>query len=240
MRAALGGQPEPEKQRHLKEIGISPAIIGMNRFGISGNLMSLGALDFGLMVDGGVVVIETTLLLLSQRRAALGRARGTHIMSFDDDDRIVVGAQHGVEGDRAARRGAQRVAVRRGLRRGIQARVAARAGPSVDDQGLAKRSLKALADDAAETKEILNRVKELEHQGYEFEAAEASLALLIRSVLDNASQLMFSVEDYHVSMRGGHGTPVTEATVKVRVGANIHHEVAEGDGPVNALDGALR
>ena len=49
------------------------AVIGMNRFGISGNLMSLGALDFGLMVDGGVVVIETTLLMLTQRRAELGR-----------------------------------------------------------------------------------------------------------------------------------------------------------------------
>jgi len=49
------------------------AVIGMNRFGISGNLMSLGALDFGLMVDGGVVVIENTLLMLTQRRAQLGR-----------------------------------------------------------------------------------------------------------------------------------------------------------------------
>jgi cobalt-zinc-cadmium resistance protein CzcA len=49
------------------------AVIGMNRFGISGNLMSLGALDFGLMVDGGVVVIENTLLMLSQRRGELGR-----------------------------------------------------------------------------------------------------------------------------------------------------------------------
>jgi len=49
------------------------AVIGMNRFGISGNLMSLGALDFGLMVDGGVVVIENTLLMLTQKRAELGR-----------------------------------------------------------------------------------------------------------------------------------------------------------------------
>lgn len=49
------------------------AVIGMNRFGISGNLMSLGALDFGLLVDGAVVVVENTLLMLSQRRAELGR-----------------------------------------------------------------------------------------------------------------------------------------------------------------------
>lgn len=49
------------------------AVIGMNRFGISGNLMSLGALDFGILVDGAVIVIEATLHLLGQRRAELGR-----------------------------------------------------------------------------------------------------------------------------------------------------------------------
>jgi cobalt-zinc-cadmium resistance protein CzcA len=54
------------------------AVIGMNRYGISGNLMSLGALDFGLMVDGGVVVIENTLLLLNKRRAELGRLLTRH------------------------------------------------------------------------------------------------------------------------------------------------------------------
>lgn len=50
------------------------AVIGMNRFGISGNLMSLGALDFGLLVDGAVVVVENTLLMLSQSRVKLGRS----------------------------------------------------------------------------------------------------------------------------------------------------------------------
>src|SRR5690606_16811821 len=49
------------------------AVIGMNRYGISGNLMSLGALDFGILVDGAVIVIEATLLMLSQKRAELGR-----------------------------------------------------------------------------------------------------------------------------------------------------------------------
>jgi len=49
------------------------AAIAMNRFGISGNLMSLGALDFGLIVDGAVVVIENTLALLGTRQASLGR-----------------------------------------------------------------------------------------------------------------------------------------------------------------------
>lgn len=50
------------------------AVIGMNRFEISGNLMSLGALDFGILVDGAVIVIEATLLMLGQKRAELGRA----------------------------------------------------------------------------------------------------------------------------------------------------------------------
>jgi cobalt-zinc-cadmium resistance protein CzcA len=54
------------------------AVIGMNRFGISGNLMSLGALDFGLMVDGAVVVVENTLLMMTQRRAQLGRMLSRH------------------------------------------------------------------------------------------------------------------------------------------------------------------
>ncbi len=50
------------------------AVIGMNRFGISGNLMSLGALDFGILVDGAVIVVEATLLLLARRSAEYGRA----------------------------------------------------------------------------------------------------------------------------------------------------------------------
>ena len=50
------------------------AAIAMRRFGISGNLMSLGALDFGLIVDGAVVVIENTLGRLAQRRDVKGRA----------------------------------------------------------------------------------------------------------------------------------------------------------------------
>ncbi len=97
-----------------------------------------------------------------------------------------------------------------------------------------------LSPDAPETRAITTRVKELEAQGYEYEAAEASLALLIRGVLDHNPELLFSVDDYHVSMRGNSKSSTCEATVKVRVGKVVHHTVADGDGPVNALDGALR
>jgi len=97
-----------------------------------------------------------------------------------------------------------------------------------------------LAPDAPETRAITTRVKELESQGYEYEAAEASLALLIRGILDHNPELLFTVDSYHVSMRSNGRQSVCEATVKVRVGDQVHHTVAEGDGPVNALDGALR
>jgi 2-isopropylmalate synthase len=97
-----------------------------------------------------------------------------------------------------------------------------------------------LTPDTPELKTITARIKELESQGYEYEAAEASLALLIRGILEHNPDLLFTVEAYHVSMRSHGKESVCEATVKVRVGDKVSHTVAEGDGPVNALDGALR
>ncbi len=97
-----------------------------------------------------------------------------------------------------------------------------------------------LAVDAPETREITAKVKELESSGYEYEAAEASLALLIRGIIDHNPALLFTVETYHISMRRDKKESICEATVRVRVGEEIAHTVAEGDGPVNALDGALR
>lgn len=96
-----------------------------------------------------------------------------------------------------------------------------------------------LANDAAHLKTMLATIKELEHNGYEFEAADGSLKLLIRRVLSNTPP-PFTVDAYHVSMRSEGGASVCEATVKVRVGDQRAHTVADGDGPVNALDAALR
>jgi len=96
-----------------------------------------------------------------------------------------------------------------------------------------------LKPDMPEVKAVTARVKELEGQGYEYEAAEGSLALLISQVLKHREP-SFNVETYHVSMRRDTRESICEATVRVRVGKTVHHEVAEGDGPVNALDGALR
>jgi 2-isopropylmalate synthase len=96
-----------------------------------------------------------------------------------------------------------------------------------------------VTNETPELKAILNRIKELEHQGFEFEAAEGSLALLIRKALRH-EEPRFNVDAYHVSMRREGRENICEATVKVSVGDKKAHTVAEGDGPVNALDGALR
>ena len=97
-----------------------------------------------------------------------------------------------------------------------------------------------ITNDTPELRQILDTIKQREHEGFEFEAAEASMALIIRGILDHNPALMFTVEKYHVSMRRDAKQSVCEATVRVRVGKKVHDEVAKGDGPVNALDSALR
>jgi 2-isopropylmalate synthase len=96
-----------------------------------------------------------------------------------------------------------------------------------------------VSKETPELNAMLKKVKQLEHDGYEFEAADGSLALLIQRELRHEAK-PFTVDAYHVSMRSGAKTSVCEATVKVVVGDDHAHTVAEGDGPVNALDGALR
>jgi 2-isopropylmalate synthase len=87
---------------------------------------------------------------------------------------------------------------------------------------------------------VLDRVQDLENEGYQFEAAEASFVLLVKK-LAGRHEPLFERLGYHVSVSGQSGKePVTEGTVKLKVGNTIEHTVSEGDGPVNALDGALR
>jgi 2-isopropylmalate synthase len=87
---------------------------------------------------------------------------------------------------------------------------------------------------------VLDRVQDLENEGYQFEAAEASFVLLVEK-LANRYQPHFERLGYQVSVVGrSGGETVTEGTVKLRIGDTIEHTVSEGDGPVNALDGALR
>src|SRR5439155_11901086 len=99
--------------------------------------------------------------------------------------------------------------------------------------------LSASSTGAPHLSAMLKKIKDLEHEGYEFEAADGSLTLLIRRFLKQETP-PFAVDAYHVSMRSDGHTSVCEATVKVSVGGGTAHTVAEGDGPVNALDSALR
>jgi 2-isopropylmalate synthase len=96
-----------------------------------------------------------------------------------------------------------------------------------------------VTNDTPQLRDMLTRIKALEHHGYEFEAADGSLALLIRRALVEAPP-PFVVDAYHISVRRDARESVCEAVVKVRVGKESEHRVAEGDGPVNALDAALR
>lgn len=94
---------------------------------------------------------------------------------------------------------------------------------------------------APEALAILSKIKEMEHEGYSFEAAGGSLELLIRRELGKY-QKPFDAKEYHTSFRqyrDGHN-PVCEATVKMEVGGEMELTVAEGNGVVNALDIALR
>jgi 2-isopropylmalate synthase len=87
---------------------------------------------------------------------------------------------------------------------------------------------------------LRDMVQDLENQGYEFEAAEASFDLLIKKAL-GVYRPKFERLAYRVNTETmANKTITTEATVKVRIGDAVQHTVAEGDGPVNALDGALR
>jgi 2-isopropylmalate synthase len=105
---------------------------------------------------------------------------------------------------------------------------------------LAKTTKYQLSHDKALMSKILNAVQDLEHAGYEFEAAEASFDLLAKKLADKYTP-WFERLAYRVNIEtAADGTPLTEATVKVKVGDKIEHTVCEGDGPVNALDAALR
>jgi 2-isopropylmalate synthase len=86
---------------------------------------------------------------------------------------------------------------------------------------------------------VLRQIVELENRGFQFEAAEASFDLLVKRLAGTFTP-HFELLKYHTSVESRGGTPITEASVKLLIGDSVRHEVAEGDGPVNALDGALR
>jgi 2-isopropylmalate synthase len=87
---------------------------------------------------------------------------------------------------------------------------------------------------------VLDRVKELEHQGFQFEAADGSLELLMRKEA-GVYEPLFRLESWRVLVeKRADGKVATEATIKVWLGGERFVRTAEGNGPVNALDAALR
>ena len=97
------------------------------------------------------------------------------------------------------------------------------------------------AGDADRTGALVARLKELEHLGYAFEGAEASFRLVARR-LRGEHRPYFDLRGYSVFIdkRDGDAAPRCEATVRLVVGGRPSHTAADGDGPVNALDRALR
>ncbi len=92
-----------------------------------------------------------------------------------------------------------------------------------------------------EMRKILHELERMEKEGYEFEAAEASFKMLIQKVL-KAHKPFFELNGFKVIVekQKNEGPCLSRATVKVTVGGEEEHTVGEGDGPVNALDDALR
>jgi len=105
---------------------------------------------------------------------------------------------------------------------------------------LAELEKAKIAQDKKLAEKILLRVQELENAGFQFEAANASFDLLVKKIM-GTYRPSFDLIKYHVEVEKRRtGELVTEATVKLKVGDKVEHVVGEGDGPVNALDAALR
>ncbi|AFN73476.1 putative alpha-isopropylmalate/homocitrate synthase family transferase [Melioribacter roseus P3M-2] len=97
-----------------------------------------------------------------------------------------------------------------------------------------------IGDNKELSKKIVNRIKSLEYNGYQFDGAEASFELLLRAETDEFSPF-FKVLDSKVNVfydEEGHSN--AEAVLKIEVNGEIEHTASDGDGPVNALDKALR
>ena len=105
---------------------------------------------------------------------------------------------------------------------------------------LAKIEKYEIIHDRKLMKQILTQVQDLENKGYQFEAAEASFELLVKKALGKY-KTFFDLEGFRTTVeKRENGATNTIATVKIKVDGVEELTASEGDGPVNALDGALR
>jgi 2-isopropylmalate synthase len=92
----------------------------------------------------------------------------------------------------------------------------------------------------SETRKVIRQIKELENQGFQYEGADASLELLLRKAFSQFTDY-FQLKNLKVILEKNEEDQTTsEAMVKIEVGSQVYHTAADGDGPVNALDNALR
>ncbi len=96
-----------------------------------------------------------------------------------------------------------------------------------------------LSKETPQAKRLLKLLQQLEHQGYHFEAAEGSLELLLKRQLKGFKP-SFTLDSFRVIIEKRDHRLISEATIKVRVNGVPEQTAAEGDGPVNALDNAIR
>mgnify|MGYP001321974153 FL=1 len=97
-----------------------------------------------------------------------------------------------------------------------------------------------LTKESTKAKKILDKLKDMENQGYQFEGAEASFELLLKKTIGTYKSF-FELEGFKVIVdTKGNNEVIAEATVKVKVDNKKEHTAAEGNGPVKALDNALR
>lgn len=96
-----------------------------------------------------------------------------------------------------------------------------------------------LRKEAPKTRKILKLLQQLEHEGYHFEAAEGSFELFLKRAFKKYKRF-FELEGFRVVIEHRGGKLISEATIKLKVNNVEEHTAAEGDGPVNALDNALR
>ncbi len=96
-----------------------------------------------------------------------------------------------------------------------------------------------LENDLASVSKILNIIQDLEHKGYQFEAADGTFELIVKDTI-GVKQNYFTLESFRVLNEKTSSGMISEATVKIYVKNNRIIETAEGDGPVHALDCAIR
>ena len=96
-----------------------------------------------------------------------------------------------------------------------------------------------MAKDNPVSKELLKKLKELESQGYNYEDAEASFELLMKKAM-KTHRTFFNLEGFRVILESRNGKIVSEATIKVCVKGVYEHTASDGNGPVDALNNALR